>query len=224
MKSFKSSLATIDLAGVGIIVLGALATYYLGFAPAQRAAAAQSADRETLTSAKSALDAATLQLSSATASLASIRSKVEASTTVLKPASDLFERIQSITITAQSHSLTVSEINPSVLVTGKRFNRIPIHLSGVGPYADFSAFLQELHAANPDLQVVSFKLLGRADDAKNAPHYEAQLNLYTSAGAAKPIPAAGSGKDGGGAQEGGAAGNGPAGTGTPSQPSSPQNP
>ncbi len=224
MKAFKSSLATIDLAGVGIIVLGALATYYLGLAPAQRAAAAENADRETLASAKSALDAANLQLSSATASLASIRSKVEASSTVLKPASDLFERIQSITLNAQSHSLTVSEINPSALVPGKRFNRIPIHLSGVGTYADFSAFLRELHTANADLQVVSFKLLGRAEDAKNAPHFEAQLNWYTSAGAAKPVPAAGSGKDGGGAQDGGAAGNGPAVTGTQSQPSSQQNP
>jgi Tfp pilus assembly protein PilO len=222
MKNFKSSLATIDLAGVGIIVLGALATYYLGLAPAQRAAAAENADRETLASAKSALDTASLQLSSATASLASIRSKVEASSTVLKPASDLFERIQSITLNAQSHSLTVSEINPSALVTGKRFNRIPIHLSGVGTYADFSAFLRELHTTNADLQVVSFKLLGRAEDAKNAPHFEAQLNWYTSAG--KPNAAAGSGKDGGGASDGGTAGNGPAVTGTPSQPPSQQNP
>jgi Tfp pilus assembly protein PilO len=224
MKAFKSSLATIDLAGVGIIVLGALATYYLGLAPAQRAAAAECADRETLAASKTELDAANLQLSSATASLASIRSRVEASSTVLKPASDLFERIQSITLNAQSHSLRVSEINPSALVTGKRFNRIPIHLSGVGTYADFSAFLRELHTSNPDLQVVSFKLLGRAEDAKNAPHFEAQLNLYTSAGAVKPNAAAGSGKDGGGASDGGAAGNGPAVTGTPSQPSLPQNP
>lgn len=181
MNRVASSPAAIDVAAFALIAAGALGTYWLGIAPAQRARAAELENRAALAFAKDQLDGAALQLESSKRSLEALQAQVNENTTVLRPGSDLFARIAEITQKAQSRSLTISGTNPSPPIVGKRSTRIPIHLSGVGSYANFAAFLDDLHASYADLQVLSFKLTSRAEDARTPGSFEADLSWYISA-------------------------------------------
>jgi Tfp pilus assembly protein PilO len=220
MNKLTSSLAAIDAAAVALIVAGAFGTYWLGIAPAQRAAAAERANHEGLAVANDQLDEAMERLQNARSSLESLHGQVEANATVLRPGSELFARIGEITQKAQARALTISGTSPSAPVVGKRYNRIPIHLSGVGSYANFAAFIEDLHRSYSDLQVLSFKLTDRADDPKAQAAFEADLSWYTSTD--KPAGAAGSngeaGKGAGGAGGGGGGSGGASGLSNPAAP------
>src|SRR5689334_16377268 len=113
MKKMASSLTAIDAAAIAVVAAGALGTYWLGVAPAQRAAAAEVANRESLTTAQEQLDNAVIRLQNSKESLESLRAQVEANATVLRPGTELFARIGEITQKAQARSLTISGTSPS---------------------------------------------------------------------------------------------------------------
>jgi Tfp pilus assembly protein PilO len=198
----------IDAVAIALILAGAAATYYLGIAPTQRAQAQDQADREALIARQSELDTAEEQVADAAASLASLKEQADRTENILRSGSELFTRIQAMTERAQDFSLSIAEISPGALICGKRFNRIPIHLSGSGSYSDFTAFVAALHAMYADLQLVAFKVTGRADDARSQPRFEADLNWYTALEPAKVPSAAQGAKGSGGAASAGNAGGG----------------
>ena len=61
---------------------------------------------------------------------------------ILHPATELYPRVTAITEKAQELGLKVSEMKPSPAIVGKRFNRIPIKLAGVGSYVSFREFVK----------------------------------------------------------------------------------
>lgn len=203
MNSSRVTPATIDAAGFAIVIAGALALYFLGITPAQRARAQDEADCQALVARRADLDAARQDLAKTRDKLESMQRELAESTTELKPGGDLFTRIQSIMESSQQYGLTISEISPSTAIAGKRFSRIPIHLSGVGAYPSVSKFVAMLHEKYADLELTSLRIAGRADDAHTPPRFDAELNWFTIGAAPKPA-GSGAGSGGAGGADGGA--------------------
>lgn len=170
----------IDLAGCALIAAGALGMYFLGIAPVQRARAQDTADAAELEARRKDLEEAQRHLSDAKRKLADLEKQVDRNARVLHPASELYTRLQAITGKAQEIGLKISEMKPSPAVVGKRFNRVPIRLAGVGSYVSFRNFVNDLHALYPDVQVSGFSLSGKAEDPKLPVKFEAELNWFTS--------------------------------------------
>lgn len=194
----------IDLAGCALIAAGALGVYFLGIAPAQRARAQEATDQAELEAKRGDLDEGQRQLSDTKRKLADLEKQVAENVRVLHPSTELYARVRAITEKAQELGLKVSEMKPSPAIAGKRFNRIPIRLAGVGSYVSFRDFVKALHASYPDLQVSGFNLSGKAEDPKTPVRFEADLNWFTSVesggsggGPAGPADGAGEKKAGG---------------------------
>jgi Tfp pilus assembly protein PilO len=174
------SLNRIDLAGCALIAAGALGMYFLGIAPAQRARAQETADRAELDARRKDLEESQRQLSDAKKKLADLETRVDQNARVLHPGSELYARLQAITAKAQEKGLKISEMKPSPAVVGKRFNRVPIRLAGVGSYVSFREFVKALHELYPDVQLGGFSLSGKAEDPKIPVSFDAELNWFTS--------------------------------------------
>jgi Tfp pilus assembly protein PilO len=170
----------IDLAAYALIAACAAGTYFLGIAPAQRARAQEAADVAELETKRKELEEAQRQLSDAKRQLGQLDKLVTENARVLHPSTELYARVRAITEKAQELGLKVSEMKPSPAIVGKRFNRIPIKLSGVGSYVSFRDFVKTLHGLYPDVQVSGFNLSGKAEDPKIPVRFEADLNWFTS--------------------------------------------
>jgi Tfp pilus assembly protein PilO len=176
----RLSKGAIDAAAMALIIAGGAATYFLGISPSQRAAAQDLADRETVAARRTELADAEQRLKNLSGVLSKLETEVSENATVLRPGSELYARVQAITEKAQELKLTISEIKPGAAVKGRRFDRVPITLSGTGTFPAFCDFVSSLHATYSDLQLLSFKLTGRADDqSKAAPRFDAELSWFT---------------------------------------------
>jgi len=170
----------IDLAAIAIIAIGAVATYFLGVAPRRASAAAAIVDRAALADREAELSSLAERVREKRELLEAQETSLASSELKLLPSAEHYARLQAITKLAESFSLKLTQISPGEQISGKRFNIVPIRISGTSGYPDFTGFLQALHSQFEDLHVVSFNLSGRADQAA-APTFDADLAWYTSA-------------------------------------------
>ena len=85
----------------------------------------------------------------------------------LQPAEQVNRRIAQITDLARSSRLRLEGVKPGGVISGERFDRVPIQLKGSGNYSDCAEFAGQLRKRFPDIAVRAFRMTSQRSAAAN---------------------------------------------------------
>jgi Tfp pilus assembly protein PilO len=170
-----------DLTGVGALAVLTAAMYLGGVAPAKKARAAAELERLELEQRLTELGEVESQVRDAKVMLSKVQAEMALKETRLERGVHVNTRVQRITALGVVAGLTFSAVTPGQEIAGKRFNRVPIRLSGSGTYPTFANFAADLHAQYRDVQIVGFRLTGRPTEPEVPVAFDADLAWYTAA-------------------------------------------
>jgi Tfp pilus assembly protein PilO len=171
----------IDLAAVGVMVLGLVAFYFLTIMPERRHEQLRQERQRQLNAQQN--EAAKLTVSSRKAGkdLAEARRELESSPVKLEPAAGINTRIAALTKLASASRLKLEQIQPGDPVSESRFWLVPISLTGSGAYRHWTDFLHCLPRDFPDTEVASFDLSGSPGEPGRATSFRVHLTWYALA-------------------------------------------
>lgn len=166
---------TIDAVGAGLCLAVTAALYFFALGPMISARR----DAETY-EAKVAAQRATAadlsrELASEHAVLRDVEHELAESPLQLASASDVNTRIAGMADLARECGLKLDVIVPGMPSKGKRFETVPIHLSGTGNYRTCVAMLHRLRQKFPDTTVTSVKLSADPADQQAAARFSIDL-------------------------------------------------
>jgi len=172
------NLSRVDAAGAGAVAVLTVGGYFAGYAPLQAAQATQTSQRETLAQQRETLERRDDDLRKLRIAAADSKAKLSSAIT-LEPASRLTSRMAAFPELAELHGVVILETLPRAAVVGKQFVRVPLGVSGTGPYPAFASFLAGIAARFPDMEVVSFQISGQPEDSSQPSRFAVDLVWYT---------------------------------------------
>jgi len=178
-ESTRSRL-TIDVAGAGVCLAATVAFYFIGLSPLL--AARQNAENYEAKLAAERAAAADLsrELANDHGLLREVQRELADSPLQLAPASDVNARIARVADLARACGLKLDVVLPGLPVKAKRFETVPIHLSGTGNYRTCVAMLHRLRQKFPDTTVTSLNLTSDPGDPKAVARFSIDLLWHAS--------------------------------------------
>jgi Tfp pilus assembly protein PilO len=176
----RNALTPIDAAGIAVIAACTFVAYWLGIAPVQRAVIQAAQDREALETATRELSDVETALRESRSQLQKAQALLESNEVRLEPVSHTNARLKLLADMAEEAGLHVSEVTPGSVVTGARFNRVPIRVSGSASYTDVAAFVGRVHAQFRDTAIVQLSLVGRPEEPDAKAQFGLELVWFTS--------------------------------------------
>jgi Tfp pilus assembly protein PilO len=154
----------IDAIGAVVCIVLTAAVYFFGVSPVLDAHARDVAQQDQARAKQRAASAANNALLSMQHQLKLATAQATSSPLRLKPASQLNNRLAEITGLAQDAGMQIEDVHPGSNTHGRRFDTIPITISGKGCYITCVQFLHELRTTYADTGVSSFHLTGNPSD------------------------------------------------------------
>lgn|GEM_PF-2531769 len=188
--SNRTTILGIDAGGATVAIMVAGAVYFGGVLPARSAAEAAAKDREEFATMQGELARTESSLATARQNLQQYTANESATTS---PPRTPLDRIHRMGELAQAAGVRLTEVSPGAEQPGKRFNRSPLMLKGLGRSPGFIALLAAIHREFPDTQVVNLTLTGSPTVREADQAFEAELVWYS---VARPN-AVGNGSNGG---------------------------
>ena len=177
MKIDQSTRArlTIDVAGAGVCLAASAAFYFFGLGPML----SQRKDAENHEAKVAAQRATAADLSRNLASdyglLRDTQRELAESPLQLAPASNVNARIAMVADLAKACGLKLDIVLPGLPAKGKRFETVPIHLTGTGNYRTCVTMLHRLRQKFPDTTVTSLNLSSDPADPKAVARFSIDL-------------------------------------------------
>ena len=175
----------IDVAGVIVCLLATGAVFLLGFEPLIDRESQHMARRNAVAQRHRQIEQSTATLTMMRSHLVKVRHAIKESAIQLQPSSNLNRRVAQITDLATRSGLAVHEIQPGTIVSGDRYDTVPIQLGGQGTYESCARFLSQLHEAFGDTGVSSLEMTGTPAAPAQPAAFRLSLTWY-----AAPRPAA----------------------------------
>ena len=86
----------------------------------------------------------------------------------LQPRSAENRRLAQLTSAASAAGVEVRALQTGVLIAGRRYSQLPIHVSGAATYKGASDFLRAIHESFKDTAVAGFSVADAASDSQQA--------------------------------------------------------
>ena len=112
--------------------------------------------------------------------LATVRRELEASPVKLEPVSRLNHRLALIEQAAEESGLLIHETRSSEVVSGDRFDAVPIEVSGAGSFPECARFLHRLQQELPEVEVIGFALSVNPGNARSRQTFRFDLAWYAT--------------------------------------------
>lgn len=112
--------------------------------------------------------------------LASVNAEMQASPVRLESVAKLNFRLARIEQAAEGSGLLIHETRSSEVVTGERFDTVPIEVSGSGSYPDCARFLRRLQQDLPEVEVIGFELSASPGEPRARPTFRFDLAWYAA--------------------------------------------
>ena len=181
----------LDAIAMGVCLLLAVAVFFIALKP--------TFDRETdrlrqrnLTAQKhEQAEQAAATLHALRHNLMKFRQAAQQSAVRLQASSQLNQRLAEIADLATRSGLQVHEVQPGGIISGDRFETVPVQMAGEGSYQSCARFLSQLHEAFPDTGVSSLELTGSPAAPGQTAKFRMGLSWFAAPVPATPPPPAG---------------------------------
>lgn len=150
----------IDAAGAVVCAALAAGFYFLGIAPLNARRLADQAGRERVVALDAEAAQARTELAAAAHRLDETRRRVREAAVTLERTDRLNARVAELNVLAGDNGLQIDEIKPGTADQAPWFTRMPIRLSGNGPYRAGMLFLHRLNRQFPDMGLAGFEVRG----------------------------------------------------------------
>jgi Tfp pilus assembly protein PilO len=170
----------IDAMALGACLVLTAAAYIFGIQPLLDREQQQKEQEQTLAAKTAQANQSTAQLTALRNQLSKVRDAVSHSAIKLQSTAHLNQRLAEVTQMAGACGLQVNEIQPGAIVSGDRYETVPLHLAGFGAYEACAVFMHKLHQAFPDTGLSSFELTGTPNQPTNPAVFRFTLTWYAA--------------------------------------------
>jgi Tfp pilus assembly protein PilO len=170
----------LDVAGVAACAVIAAGWYLVGLAPlseAKRARVALEAELGGHTDQQRKL-LETKQRQEE--QLLTLKDRIAQAATTLEPASQINNRIRSLTELAEPYKLRLDEIRPGDVAYLEHYTGVPIRIAGQGSYEQVARFLHGLHEGYKDIGITGMDLRGEPEAPDKPPTFVVHLLWYAT--------------------------------------------
>lgn len=169
----------IDAGGVAVLLLVAVATWFIGVRPVlarhDRAVAAQ----QSYVAVNQKLRETEGEIARLNTQLQETRRDCALHGQRLEPSSHLNHRLASLTELATNVGASLDDVQPGKVLPAARFDFMPIHLAGTGTYSQFTALLHAIREAHADIGIGALTVFGTPATTDQPANFSIDLLWYT---------------------------------------------
>lgn len=181
-KRGRPSLWRIDAAGVAVCLLLTVVVYAMAVQPVLDQKTEVLAQRQKLEQQRQRANELTGTLAKIRRQLVKIERAAAESEVRLKPVGNLNEQLAALTDLADDAGLRVDGVQPGEPTHGRRYETVPIELTGNGSYGACAAFLHRLHRSLPDMGVAGFELSATPRSPEDPAEFRFELTWFAAPG------------------------------------------